>query len=199
MLILGPPILKMAVRSIYFLRPWEAKLFLSFLVLMLLAWLASFIHLAAIIGAFAAGVLLHDDYFDQVRNNPAPQTIKYIIAPLEALFAPIFFIMIGMQVKLETFFNIQVIILALGIIAAAIIGKLISGLGANRRDDRLFIGIGMLPRGEVGLVFAAIGRNLGVISDNLFSAMVLMVMVTTFIVPPLLKARFGRQHRKLNA
>jgi Kef-type K+ transport system membrane component KefB len=85
-----------------------------------------------------------------------------------------------------------VLLLAGGLISAAILGKLVSGLGANKKDDRLLIGIGMLPRGEVGLVFASIGRTLGVISDDLFSAVVLMVIITTFIAPPLLKARYMR-------
>lgn len=107
-----------------------------------------------------------------------------------------FFILVGIQVKLESFFHWNVIILALGLIIAAVIGKLVSGLGASAKDDRLLIGIGMLPRGEVGLVFASIGRTLGVISDDLFSAIVLMVMITTFIAPPLLKARFVMQEKR---
>ena len=68
-------------------------------------------------------------------------------------------------------------------------------MGADPKDDRLLIGIGMLPRGEVGLVFASIGRTLGVISDDLFSAIVLMIMVTTFIAPPLLKARYAAKEK----
>lgn len=84
-----------------------------------------------------------------------------------------------------------------GLIVAAIVGKLISGLGGNKKDDRLLIGVGMLPRGEVGLVFASIGRTLGVISDQLFSAVILMVVVTTFLAPPLLKARYAKNPRDI--
>ncbi len=83
-----------------------------------------------------------------------------------------------------------------GLIVAAIIGKLVSGLGANRKDDRVLIGIGMLPRGEVGLVFASIGRTLGVMSDQLFSAIVLMIIVTTVIAPPFIKARYAKSEKK---
>lgn len=159
---------------------------------MTLAWLASFIQLAAIIGAFAAGIILHDGYF---KSNDSFQeegrSIHQLVSPLESILAPMFFIVIGIQVKLETFYNWNVIILASGLVVAAIIGKLVSGLGANRKDDRLLIGIGMLPRGEVGLIFASIGRTLGVISDDLFSAIVLMVIITTFIAPPLLKVRYA--------
>ena len=100
--------------------------------------------------------------------------------------------LIGIQVKIEAFYDKQVLLMAGGLVVAAILGKLVSGLGAARRDDRLLIGIGMLPRGEVGLVFASIGETLGVISDQVFSAIILMVIVTTFIAPPWVKARFKR-------
>ncbi|MDP3268866.1 MAG: cation:proton antiporter [Legionella sp.] len=199
-LFLGPYILRQAIYFFRFLEPWESKLFISFLFVMVLAWLASFVQLAAIIGAFAAGVILHDGYF---KSKAEPylteaRSIRHLISPLESILAPMFFMVIGIQVKLETFFHWNVLILASGLIVAAILGKLISGLGANPRDDRLLIGIGMLPRGEVGLVFASIGRTLGVISDDLFSAIVLMVIITTFIAPPLLKARYAsRNKRKL--
>ena len=76
---------------------------------------------------------------------------------------------------------------------AAVVGKLVCGLGANQKDDRILIGIGMLPRGEVGLVFASIGQTIGVISDDLFAAIILMVIVTTFIAPILLKQRYASQ------
>ena len=198
-LLLGPFILRRSIHFFRFLEPWEAKLFISFLFIMLLSWFASFIQLATIIGAFTAGVILHDDYFKSLETNPKEKvhrTIYHLLSPLETILAPMFFILIGIQVKLESFLHWNVIILALGLIVAAVIGKLVSGFGANAKDDRLLIGIGMLPRGEVGLVFASIGRTLGVISDDLFSAIVLMVMITTFIAPPLLKARFVMQEKK---
>ncbi|KTD82795.1 cation:proton antiporter [Legionella waltersii] len=190
-LLIGPWALERAVRLFKFLDPWESKLFISFLFIMVLAWLASFIQLASIIGAFAAGVILHDDYFKEEKNpQKSARSIHHLVSPLEAILAPMFFILIGIQVKLETFLSWNVIGIAVGLLIAAILGKLVSGLGANRKDDRLLIGIGMLPRGEVGLVFASIGRTLGVINDNIFSAVVLMVVVTTFISPPLLKLRY---------
>jgi Kef-type K+ transport system membrane component KefB len=80
-----------------------------------------------------------------------------------------------------------------GLLVAAVIGKLAAGLGARRPVNRLAVGIGMLPRGEIGLVFAAIGRSLGVLDDAIFSAIVLMVIVTTLISPPWLKHELGRQ------
>ncbi|MFI4962432.1 MAG: cation:proton antiporter [Legionellales bacterium] len=196
---IGPFVVKKAVYFFRFLHPWESKLFISFLFVMTLSWLASFVHLASIIGAFAAGVVLHDGYF-KLHEPHRPlehRTIQHLISPLESILAPMFFMVVGIQVKLEAFYSWNVVILASGLVVAAILGKLVSGLGANPKDDRLLVGIGMLPRGEVGLVFASIGRTLGVISDDLFSAIVLMVVLTTFIAPPLLKARYSSRKKDI--
>ena len=106
---------------------------------------------------------------------------------LEVVLVPIFFVLMGVQVKLEAFFDPKVLLLALGLLAAAILGKVLCGFGAGRSNNRWAIGIGMMPRGEVGLIFASIGKSLGVITDALFSAVVLMVLITTLLAPPLLK------------
>lgn len=193
-LLVGPWVLQKVARFFQFLEPWEAKLCVSFLFLMSLAWLATLVQLATIIGAFAAGVIMHDGFFESkdAMNKKVP-SIKELVAPLEALLAPLFFVLIGIQVKLETFFDWHVLMVASGLTVAAIVGKLMSGLGGRAKDDRVLIGVGMLPRGEVGLVFASIGKTLGVMSDSLFAAIILMVIVTTFIAPPWLKARFNRR------
>ena len=192
---MGPWILQKTIRLFHSFEPWEAKLFTAFLFLMSLAWLASLIQLATIIGAFVAGLIIHDGFFESSDSRQAKFSlnIQTLVAPLEAILAPLFFMLIGIQVKLETFFHGPVLLVAFGLIVAAILGKLISGLGANQRDDRLLIGIGMLPRGEVGLVFASIGRTLGVISDDLFAAIILMVIITTLVAPPWLTIRFAKQ------
>jgi Kef-type K+ transport system membrane component KefB len=198
-LLLGPYLLRVSVHFFSFLELWEAKLFISFLFVMLLAWLATLVHLASIIGAFTAGVILHDDYFkSREPHQTEKRSIHHLLSPLESLLAPIFFMVIGIQVKLETFYSWHVLVLASGLLIAAVLGKLVSGIGAHAKDDRLLIGIGMMPRGEVGLVFASIGRTLGVISDDLFSAIVLMVVLTTFITPPLLKMRYARKHQEVH-
>ncbi len=196
-LALGPWILKRSIRFFSrFLELWEAKLFIAFLFVMSLAWLATVVHLATIIGAFAAGLIIHDGYFEEEgKKTSAENSLKNLVSPLESILAPLFFVLIGIQVKLEAFWDWRVLLLAGGLITAAIIGKLLSGIGAHKKDDRLLIGIGMLPRGEVGLVFASIGRTLGVMSDQLFTSIVLMVIVTTVMAPPLLKLRFAR-HKK---
>ena len=155
-------------------------------------WLANLVGLATIIGAFTAGLILHDAYFKNWGDHTAHRySIKDLIMPLEVILVPIFFVLMGIQVKLETFLDPHVIKMAAGLLVAATVGKIAAGVVAGRDVNRLAVGVGMLPRGEVGLIFAAIGKSLGVISDALFSAVVLMVIVTTLVAPPLLKAVLG--------
>jgi Kef-type K+ transport system membrane component KefB len=180
---LGPGIVRFAASIMGKLDIVEARMFASYLFVMVLAWVANL-----------AGLVLSDAYFHEYeRGNKEFVTIRELIMPLEVILVPIFFILMGIQVKLETFLSWPVVIVAGGLLVAAILGKLACGLGASRQVDRLMIGIGMVPRGEVGLVFAAIGRTLGVIDDALFSAIVLMVIVTTLLAPPLLKVAAARQ------
>jgi Kef-type K+ transport system membrane component KefB len=166
---------------------------------MVLAWMANLAGLATIIGAFAAGVILHDGFFRETSDASGGGrvvTIRELIMPLEVILVPIFFVLMGIQVKLESFLSWPVIVLAAGLVVAAVIGKLACGLGADRGRNRMAIGIGMMPRGEVGLVFAAIGRTLGVIDDAIFSSIVLMVIITTLAAPPLLKSELAK-HRTM--
>ncbi|MGD2052494.1 MAG: cation:proton antiporter [Gammaproteobacteria bacterium] len=185
---LGPFFIRFIVKLFRRLDLIEAKMFVSYLFVMVLAWLANLSGLATIIGAFTAGLILHDAYFDSWNNDrKCPICIKDLIMPLEVILVPIFFVLMGIQVKLETFFQADVMLLSAGLLVAAIVGKVVSGFGVFGVKNRWAIGIGMMPRGEVGLIFAAIGKSLGVMSDELFSAVVLMIIVTTLISPPLLK------------
>ena len=191
---IGPRFVRFAARIMARLHVVEAKMFTSYLFVMVLAWLANLAGLATIIGAFAAGLVLNDTHFDSHTDEAQKTaTVRELIMPLEVILAPIFFILIGIQVKIESFASWNVIIVASGLLVAAIFGKLVAGFGAGTPVDKLIVGIGMLPRGEVGLVFAAIGRGLGVFDDALFSAIVLMIIVTTLITPPLLKLAIERQ------
>lgn len=148
------------------------------------AYLAQFAGLAPIIGAFAAGLLL-------AKTNQK-DLIEDRLKPVADVFIPIFFIMVGSAVDITAFNpfikeNIAVIILALVLFVVAIIGKVISGLGAYKLNvNKLVIGIGMIPRGEVGLIFASMGLVSGVLTKSEYSALTIMVMLTTFIAPPLL-------------
>ena len=107
----------------------EAKMFTSYLFVMILAWMANLAGLATIIGAFAAGVVLHDSYFHRSHRSRLGRiiTIRQLIMPLEVILVPIFFILIGIQVKIETFVSIPVATVALGLLVAAILGKLACG------------------------------------------------------------------------
>ena len=187
-IVLGPRLLKLAIGLVHYMNLAEAKLFISFLFVMLLAWLANLVGLATIVGAFTAGLILQDAYFTY-WGAPRDHTynIKELVAPLEAIMVPIFFVLMGIQVKLDTVANIDALFIALVLLFAAIVGKLFSGLGARKPNNRPLIGIGMMPRGEVGLIFASIGKTLNVINDQLFSAIVIMIIVTTLSTPPLLK------------
>jgi Kef-type K+ transport system membrane component KefB len=117
-----------------------------------------------------------------------------------AFLVPIFFVLMGIQVRLEAFADLSVLGVAAGLTIAAIIGKQVCGLGVLEKGvDRLSVGIGMIPRGEVGLTFASIGKGLKVIDDATFSAVVIMVIVTTLVAPPILKLTLSRKVERLES
>lgn len=192
-LVVGPIILRRVVLWFDFMDPWESKLLISFIFVMGFAWLATLVQMSTIIGAFVAGIILHDSFFEtRDRDIKSPLSIEHLMAPFEAIFSPLFFMIIGIQVRLETFYDTKVLVMALVLVIVAIIGKVVSGLGASKKADRLLIGIGMMPRGEVGLIFASVGKTLGVIDDGLFTSVIIMVVVTTILTPFLMKIRFKR-------
>jgi Kef-type K+ transport system membrane component KefB len=157
------------------------------------AYLANLSGLAPIVGAFAAGLVLEEVHFHGFREEVQ---VEQLIKPVATFLVPIFFVMMGIQVRLETFTNLPILGLAAGLTIAAIIGKQVCGLGVlDRSLDRLSIGVGMIPRGEVGLIFAGIGKSLKVIDGATFSAIVIMVIVTTLITPPIMKWTLTRNKR----
>ena len=201
------------------------KLILAVSFGLIFAYVAELIGLAAIVGAFAAGLVLepvHFRHFDdpsvvsdinesikqaspEVRKNVsnvletlARNHIKELIQPLGYFLVPIFFVVTGMEVRIETLFNARILILALVISVAAFGGKIISGFAAGR-VRKLIVGWGMVPRGEVGLIFAATGKALGVFPDDIFSMMVIVIMFTTILPPPILNALLKRQDPALCA
>lgn len=176
------------VKSVARLEIEHSKLLFGIGVAFLFSWLANFVGLATIVGAFAAGLVLEEFFLQEFKGN----SLRDLLAPLESLVVPVFFMLMGMQVKLETFGDLKVVFLAAVLTLAAILGKLVSGLACGRGVDRLSVGVGMMPRGEVGLIFASIGKGLGVVNDEVFSAVVIMVMVTTLLAPPLLKITLAR-------
>lgn len=160
----------------------------------LISWVANLAGLAAIVGAFAAGLILEDVHFSRFGEK---QSLHEMLGPVTAIFVPVFFVLMGVQVRLETFADVSVLGIAAALTVAAFIGKQVCGLAVRERGlDRVMIGLGMVPRGEVGLIMAAIGKGLGVVDDALFSAVVIMVIVTTLVTPPLLKARVAKSERR---
>ncbi len=189
------------------------------------AYVAHLIGLAPIVGAFAAGLILDEVHF---RNFDAPHIRDELIAavgeadartrdrvmrvverhrvrhledlvePVGHFLVPIFFVLAGMQVNLEVLDDPSTVALAAALTAVAIAGKLVSGLAAGS-VNRWIVGWGMVPRGEVGLIFAFVGKDLGVLDDQLFSTIVMMVIGTTLITPPLLALLLRRVPKEARA
>jgi Kef-type K+ transport system membrane component KefB len=157
-----------------------------------LAWLSGVIGLAPIVGAFAAGLILEEFHFRDFIGR-GEHTLKELVQPISSFLVPIFFVVMGMRTDLSALAQPGVLALAAALTLAAIAGKQICGLGVvGKGIDRRSVGIGMIPRGEVGLIFANAGSNLilngqKVIDPSVYSAIVIMVIVTTMITPPLLK------------
>lgn len=194
---LGERLIARLVPFMSWLDADKVKLLFPFALCCLLAWVANQIGLATIVGAFAAGLVLSDEQF--TRHSSGKQTLAEVLQPIEAIFAPMFFVVMGMQVNLAIFSDGRTVVAALLLTIAAIVGKLFAGLVAGKGVDRLSIGIGMVPRGEVGLIFAGIGRGLGVIGDALFSGLVILIAITTIVAPPALSWSLKRGDRARQA
>jgi len=172
---------KMKVRGILLLSSLTFALVFSYLAIK--------VGLAPIVGAFAAGLVLAKTH--QIK------TIESRLKPVSDVFTPIFFIMVGSAVDIRVFNpfnsgNIPILVIAGVLTFVAVIGKVVSGFSVIKENiNKKVIGIGMIPRGEVGLIFAQVGLAFGIFSTKLFSAVTVMVMLTTFIAPPLLKKTFG--------
>jgi Kef-type K+ transport system membrane component KefB len=170
----------------------------------LLAYLAHAIELAPIVGAFAAGLILDPVHYRDFRER-GEHGIEDLLGPISTFLVPIFFVLMGVKVDLNTFTDVNILGFALVLSVAALIGKQVCSLGVLEKGvDRLAVGIGMIPRGEVGLIFASIGAALtlhgsAVISSSTYSAVVIMVIITTLVTPPLLKVVMGRKPRRKEA
>jgi len=164
------------------------------------ASLASLSGLAPIVGAFCAGVVLEEVHYKPFRER-GERKVEELLFPITTLVVPVFFVMMGLRVDLRGFANPTVLGFAALITVLAVLGKQICGLGVlDRGVDRVVIGVGMIPRGEVGLIFAALGSSLTlngspILPAAVFSALVLMVILTTLCTPPLLKIAFARKAR----
>jgi Kef-type K+ transport system membrane component KefB len=168
-----------------------------------LAWASAKVGLAPIVGAFAAGLILDDVHY-KPKDGRTERDLSDLLQPVSAVLVPIFFVLMGLKVDLRLFTRVEILGLATALTLAAIVGKQICSLGVVERGlNRLVIGLGMIPRGEVGLIFAGIGATLMLPSANgvsepvidpaTFGAVVIMVIITTLITPPALKWSLGKE------
>ena len=149
-----------------------------------LAWAAASVGSATIIGAFSAGLILHD--------TPQRAAIEKATTNLGHFFVPIFFASVGAAVELGTLLDAKVLAIGGALIAVGVLGKFAAGYAPVWfKGDKAMIGIAMIPRGEVGLIFARMGLATGALTSQLYSAVALMVLFTTFMTPPLLAMRIG--------
>ncbi len=186
-----------------------------------MAWLAHAVGLAPIIGAFAAGLLFEPIFLKEFETPKMVQDIEkllpvavnpekqpefkavlerhthhqheHLLEPIGYFFVPVFFVLTGMQVDLTALADPKAVAVALALTAAAIAGKLVAGFAAGKGRNPWVIGWGMVPRGEVGLIFAMVGKKLGVMTEAMFSEIVIMVILTTLLTPPILTALLRRQ------
>jgi Kef-type K+ transport system membrane component KefB len=172
---------------------------------LLLSWAAMKVGLAAIVGAFAAGLILDEvDY--EPKGGRSERDLGDLLQPVSTVLVPIFFVLMGLQVDLRLFGRLDLLGFAIVLTCAAIVGKQICSLGVVEHGvDRLVVGLGMIPRGEVGLIFAGIGASLmlptsngnivPVINPPTFGAVVIMVLITTLVTPITLKWALSRKRR----
>jgi len=172
------------IRLVAKLRVSKALFFGALMFALTLAWCAQAAGSALIIGAFAAGLVL--------ARTEKGADIEHETHDIAQFFVPIFFVLVGAAVDLRQLNPFdpaarKYLVIGMLLTLVGIGGKLIAGYAAPRRFRRIVIGVGMIPRGEVGLIFAQIGITAGLLSAGLYSSVALMVMLTTFITPPLLR------------
>lgn len=179
---------------------------------LLFAYLAAAAGLAPIVGAFAAGLVLDPVHFKtfkspsyvakiteklhlfgnkteeivSVLKHHDEKHVEDLVDTVGHLFIPLFFVITGFQVKLDVLFDPKVLLTALAVTVVAFAGKIVAGLATWGGVKKLIVGFGMIPRGEVGLIFANVGKALGVVSDEIFSVIIVMVIFSTLFTPPIL-------------
>lgn len=198
-LVLGAYVMPGVFRAASKLRTQDVLAAVAIGLCLLLAGISGEAGLAPIVGAFAAGLIL-DEVHVQPFGKTSAHDLTEIIGPIVAVVAPIFFVRTGMMVQLSGI-GTEPLFLALALTVVAIIGKLVAGLGVRSKTaDRLTVGIGMVPRGEVGLIFANVGAGIRyegkpLIAAGIYAAIVLMVMASTVVTPPWLAQRLRQVMR----
>lgn len=190
-ILLGSVLAPRLIRLVERLRVAKAVFFASLMFAFGLAWAAASVGSALIIGAFAAGLVL-------ARTDRA-KDIEHEVREVAQFFIPIFFVSVGAAVDLKTLNPADpdtrgFLLVGILLTVVAIAGKLAAGYAAfGGRLRKLVIGVGMVPRGEVGLIFAQLGLSAGILTTGLYSSVAIMVMITTFVAPPALRALLTRR------
>lgn len=187
-LMLGAKIFPKVMRYLAHLPSRGIHLASALMLGLLSSYISINIGLSSIVGAFIAGVLL--------AESPEKDKIRRDLAPLSYIIVPIFFILIGVAVDIK--FTFRLLVITIIVVALAVIGKFLgSGLGAYvskfNRYQIPIIGAAMIPRGEVGLIFAKQGFQSGIYDPDLYSALITMAIVTTLIAPPILRRLYMKQ------
>ncbi len=178
------------ILGIYFLGKWVVKfipqiydfdephsrLLVPVMMVVFVSFLTNLFEIGIVSSAFIAGLILNG-------INDKVGLIKDIIGSLEKLFAPIFFVFVGMQVNLRQFLDGDTILLTIALLIATVAGKITAGYISKQRFNHLAVGLGMVPRGEAVLISISIGKILGLVDDSIFSVIAIIVLITDFIAP----------------
>ncbi len=198
------------------------KIGLLFFICTLYTWLASVLGIAPVIGAFIAGLVIDPEHFKnfsqakflrelkQIASHTSDENTKAqilktvhgqetrsldeLIKPLSNIFVPIFFTYIGLIFKLSDLTKPRVVLFAISLLVISLIGRIISGYSEKEKLNKLIVGLGMTPIGEAGLIFAVTGHQLGIINNDIMSAIVLAVVLITIITPILIKISLKSGH-----
>ncbi len=184
-LVLGVVLARRTVKLLSIFKIPGMMLTVALVLCFMVSYLAQQAGLATIVGAFCIGLVLEEVHFQSFLSE---YSINDYISPISLFLVPIFFVLTGMHVNLSVFSDFGIISAALILTLVAILGKLVCGwcFTSNTPINRMIIGVGMIPRGEVGLIFATVGKSIGVVNDEMFAITVIMVILTTLIPPPIL-------------
>ena len=193
----SPRIFKAAFR----LRGSGLMIVSALVICFLFSFAAAMAGLAPIVGAFAAGLVLEPVHYQNLGGHGDDFRLEDLLAPVTSFLVPVFFVLMGFRVDLSGFAEPRTLGLALALTAVGIVGKQACALGVRRGTDRLSVGIGMIPRGEVGLIFANLGLGMKIagkpiLDQSSFSAIVIMVILTTLVTPPALRWSLSRNDRR---
>lgn len=175
------------------LDPKSARLLFPFILLLAFCFLANAFGLAMIIGAYFAGLMIKDNMFTTASEGEHHDTIHSLISPIEGIFVPVFFVLMGIQVDVSLFADSEVLLLGIVLSAIAVAGKIGAGIFLPKDMNKLAVGWGMVPRGEVVLIFASIGKTMGIMNDQFYAVIVMVILITVLVTPIALKMTFNRK------